>query len=117
MATEYIASCSCGYEADAFVGSTRMRFKTEDFYPALCEECNEVVSTNRLGAPSPCPKCGTARVVPYDSGSLHLDNGRMGPDTRRMALVRKEMFLETEKFLCPECEQHSLKFKLYAIVD
>ncbi len=105
------ALCDCGFSGGSRIGCGMLTVGKEFWFPACCPECRKLVEANLEGAPTVCPQCQSADVVPYNSEVLKplLDNL-----TVPLVVLGSEpaapFDLSRGGYFCPECEQMNLKF-------
>src|SRR5712691_7203517 len=70
MGSSVMAKCHCGVDAHILIGGGWANHGTTCFFPCQCEGCQNVVQVNLLAQEIRCPKCGSAKISPYDDPKL-----------------------------------------------
>jgi Zn finger protein HypA/HybF involved in hydrogenase expression len=81
MGLAVTAKCQCGVDAEIWIGGGMHNCGTTCFFPCQCEGCHNVVQVNLLAKEIRCPKCGSAKITPYDDPKLS--------ETQRAKTLRK----------------------------
>lgn len=133
MGSSLIASCQCGYEKHVFLGAGRSNFETVCHFPHYCDDCKEVVSVDIFSDEIKCPNCKSTNVHTYEAKSKRIKD--TFTDKMKAKLVGNKTYhsSEDEEFSwygrnkdhvilkgmhhCPSCEDESLEFSLFAMVD
>ena len=116
MGTLAMASCPCGYENDGlFIGGTMTSFMDQCAAPALCENCNEVVTIDLMDPDGArCPACG-GQTDRYDDPKLRGeawrgDQSPMGDLDWRLPDGRSFRLQEGIPYHCPLCREVTMTF-------
>ncbi len=112
MGTLVNAVCkSCGYRKDtmALFGG-RMSFLETCIFPFYCESCNALFEGNLLEKNIFCPECGNNAVFTYEDERTGFREEKSSFSWFVMEL-EKEMKLNEEDNLCPQCGKLTLKFE------
>jgi Zn finger protein HypA/HybF involved in hydrogenase expression len=92
-----------------FLGGGRANFKTHANFPMHCNACKNMFECNVLAAEIKCPSCDEAEtVIPYSDASLCKSGTTRIFDWRSTA--EKQTFLTDGSYVCPSCQQQTLKF-------
>lgn len=112
MGSSVTASCECGYRASALIGGGMANFMDVCYFPALCNDCKEIVQVNLLSKRKLCPKCKRSQVLPYDDNKLVGKLGKNEIITWNMEdLLGRVLRLTDGIYLCPACEEFKLRFE------
>lgn len=65
MGQQLVASCPCGYQGRASVGSSRRDHGKVFSFPHHCQSCTQVVSGDVLASELKCPKCASSELIQY----------------------------------------------------
>lgn len=104
------ASCVCGFFSFMEIGEGPEPFGSVCEVPALCKACGEFFLGNYYQEIVLCPKCHK-RAYFYDHPSLR-DNDEIQGNVLTYMLANKKFFrLGNNNYLCPGCNQMSLKFQ------
>jgi DNA-directed RNA polymerase subunit RPC12/RpoP len=141
MANLLDCTCTCGYNGEAWVASTRAGFGKSFWFPFMCQICKEVRSINLLKNPLRCQDCGSKDLIQY---GLKIPDPPKNVTVRlldrttagRRALNRQLKELTSyhvamahegttqctygllhQDYDCPKCKNVSLRFTLSALVD
>ena len=118
MGSTVEASCKCGYRATSDVGGAKSNYLTVDSMPALCEDCQALVTVNKYAKPPLCQKCRSPSVVPYDRLALNAEPDASIPALNRiMEAMGPAYKLTCGTYLCPACKQHTLRIKETCLWD
>lgn len=64
MGRQFNVSCKyCYYRSSADTGSTRSTVSELDLFPAICNNCEEIISVNLYHKPISCTKCNSENVI------------------------------------------------------
>jgi RNA polymerase subunit RPABC4/transcription elongation factor Spt4 len=103
-----IAKCDCGFSQQLSVGGGRLNYQTYCGFPYYCKNCKTLFNNNYLAEEHFCGNCNSADVLPYDNDSLraHIrDEAVFGWN-----LDGKTIYLTDDNYLCPQCQNFTLKF-------
>jgi len=82
------------------------------YFPALCEDCKEIVQVNLLSKRILCPKCKRSQVLPYDDKKLVKKLGKNEIISWNMERQLGRMLRLTDgKYFCPSCGKYGLLFE------
>jgi len=135
------AECSCGYCTSAQIDNTGrlitagydgmgdllmgngMRTRGIYYYPALCDQCKEVVPVNLDRSPVRCPVCKGSGVVPYykqqmarEKGNREIPYSTVCEENEHGQEIVHALYEDTD-YLCPECGANRLRFKHEGLWD
>ena len=107
-----VGKCSCGLEVQVPIGGGMRNFATTCYFPCLCEACHNVVPVNLLAQPQQCPECKSPAVISYDDRRLTASPGKGKVASWNMKeKLGRELVLTDGGYLCPKCNNMSLKFR------
>ncbi len=113
------ARCSCGYESEGLlIGGGMMDFDRVCWLPAACATCREIVNVDVMKPRLRCPRCRrkpTLCVNPRTStaGYDALESAQLWslPDGTPIVIG------DDERFECPRCATHRLRFEFVGVFD
>jgi predicted RNA-binding Zn-ribbon protein involved in translation (DUF1610 family) len=115
MGTIIEAECICGYKSKA-IAAGRGMFDSTYTMPAMCGNCNDIVSVKYLASTARCPDCGK-EVIIYNDISLRQDSDDINDskieitDIIHWRIGEKKFFrLPDTLYLCPKCKRITMKF-------
>lgn len=105
MGSQVIAICQCGLRREILIGGGMLNFKYINFFPCLCENCNDVVQVNLKNQELTCPNCNKQNLSPYNAKHLIGEQGnsevsKWGDNT-----------LTNGTYKCPKCKEMTLHFE------
>ena len=104
MGSQVIAVCQCGLNKKILIGGGRLNFRTVDFFPCLCENCQDVVEVNLKDDNPSCPNCNSQKVSPYNNKHLIGKKGKI-------EVARSyDNVLTNGSYKCPKCKAMTLHF-------
>lgn len=83
MGTGLKATCTCGYEDESIIGSTRAEHGKEFHFPHMCLDCKTVTRADTLADEPSCNKCGSTNITSYETTTKIVQNPlleRLGRD-------------------------------------
>ena len=104
MGSEVMAYCACGTRATSLIGSGKIDFRENNFFPAHCKRCSLVVQANLKEKPVSCPDCDGHEVTPYTEPDLAKGDGD------RNVATWGENILTNGHYHCPACGDYTLRF-------
>jgi|SRR5690554_4774734 len=104
MGSEVKAICKCGFNKKFLIGGGMRNFRTVEYFPCFCEECNDMVEGNLKAEKLTCPKCNSLKVTPYNN-KIYI--GKTGKNVVAQSFVN---ILHDGTYKCPNCENMSLQF-------
>ena len=135
MGTGLKATCACGYESEASIGSSRAGHGKIFNFPHFCVDCQTVGSVDVLSASPACNHCGSSNVTSYETNTTRVPNRlleRLGKEFLRKCgyhLQQEELDLTycfiLERTLvmlrwdnsCPKCNSKTLAFSPFIYFD
>jgi Zn finger protein HypA/HybF involved in hydrogenase expression len=135
MGTGLKATCSCGYEDESIIGSTRAKHGKVFDFPHFCSDCNSVTRVDVLSDTPCCNKCGSSNVTSYEAKTKHVPNRlfeklgieflhKRGYHTRQEELDPSYCYVLEKTFVmlrwwnyCPRCKTHNMTFYPYIYFD
>lgn len=141
MGTGLKAQCTCGYQSDTVIGSTRRDHGRIFYFPHVCRSCMEVVSVNLLAEDVQCPLCSGKDLMIYGSSYSNAKPSRwsklknlvragsisaVGPQVREGTSIVEESFcfrldryfcIDNGVYMCPRCASPGLRFTLSLLFD
>jgi len=136
MGSSLLAICGCGYEARAFIGSSRASHGRVFVFPHRCHDCSKLVNVDLHKQPVACPECAGQNIeqyglrtpvkprAPKPSWYQRLfrspePNEYEPPEVPANLVSATYCYVLESKFalfsdgnLCPKCGQVSLQFEL-----
>jgi predicted Zn-ribbon and HTH transcriptional regulator len=135
MGTGLKATCTCGHEAEASIGSSRAGHGKVFRFPHFCNDCKNVGSVDVLSERSACDKCGSTNVTSYETNTKRVPN-RLLERLDREFLRKRGYHLQQEELdptycyvlgktfvmlrslnNCPKCNSNNLIFSPYIYFD
>jgi hypothetical protein len=128
MGTGLKATCTCGYETEASIGSSRAGHGKVFRFPHFCNDCQTVGSVDVLSELPACNKCGSKNITSYETNTKRVPNRlleRLGRDFLRKrgyhlrqeeldptycCVLEKTFIMLRGHNYCPECQTSSLTF-------
>ena len=124
MGQVVIAGCKlCSYSPGSVsVGGTRRSFRTNDPFPAICNDCNVVTSVNKRVTPLTCRACKGTDVIEYGDATRPPADSAVdvaNPTPTFLDIIfrrppRKKYVPERPWYegqhLCPKCNQYGFEF-------
>jgi hypothetical protein len=99
------ASCKCGYAAPELpIGGARGDFTTNSAHPALCQTGKHIVTINLKASEIVCPTGCSGTPLPYTSKLQII------PGNEEISDWLGGHALNDGAYLCPSCNEYSLKF-------
>ena len=135
MGTGLKSKCTCGYEAEASIGSSRAGHGKVFRFPHLCTDCQTVGSIDVLSECHACNNCGSINVISYETKTKRVPNrllerlGREFLRKRGYHLQQEELdpsycYVLEKMFVmlrwhnhCPKCQTNNLTFYPYIYFD
>jgi Zn finger protein HypA/HybF involved in hydrogenase expression len=135
MGTGLKATCTCGYEAEASIGSSRAGHGKIFRFPHFCNDCQTAGSVDTLSERPACNNCGSTNVTSYETNTKLVPNRlleRLGRDFLRKRgyhLQQEELdpsycYVLEKTFImlrwhnhCPKCQTNNLTFYPYIYFD
>lgn len=104
-------ACACGYSTGSlFIWGGKANYKTTCMVPALCQETKSVVLLNILSGQKNPPSCPNGQAIAYVSAELAPVRFKQIIAMWR-APGREEAYSITDgAYLCPRCENVSMRF-------
>ena len=65
MGNSLKATCPCGFESRASIGSSRREHGVVYRFPHHCKSCQALVNVDMLKAPIDCPACNSDQITRY----------------------------------------------------
>lgn len=100
------AHCGCGYTKELHLGGGLLNFTTQCNFPFYCTKCKILFEGNLFDKKILCLKCGTTKILPYDSDKLCRKEGRNVKDKNRRLLE-----LGDWEYICPKCGRYTMLFR------
>ncbi|MHA1385235.1 MAG: hypothetical protein ACTSR3_15905 [Candidatus Helarchaeota archaeon] len=101
-----LAKCECGYKEEIFSGRGKASGNKYCAVPALCRNCKKVIKINYFDKGAKCEDCNE-KPVSFDD--LSVSNPL--ESTEKVLECRKKYVLREAEYLCPKCNQMTLKFE------
>lgn len=135
MGTGVKATCTCSYNAEATIGSSRAGHGKIFRFPHFCNDCQTVVSVDVLSELPACNACGSINVTSYETNTKRVPNrllerlGREFLRKRGYHLQHEELdpsycYVLEKTFVmlrwhnhCPKCQINNLSFYPYIYFD
>lgn len=141
MASLLNYKCDCGYQGDAWVGSTRATHGKSFWFPFMCLDCEAVTSVDVLAQPLNCPDCCDCHLLQFGVkilipplkmpwAFLKLLSLKRWREIKLLNALTKHhvaMAYEGNKdvtyglfhkdYPCPKCKEDGLRFSLTTLVD
>lgn len=111
MGSSVSASCSCGYSADAMIGGGMLSFHNTCLFPAICNECDEIVEVNLMAESLACGTCDSENVQPYTKDDLKGEPGSTSVVEWNYERDGFPTLLTDGTYLCPRCGDFGLRFQ------
>lgn len=135
MGTGLKSTCTCGYEAEASIGSSRAGHGKVFRFPHFCIDCQTVASVDMLTELPACDKCGSTNVTSYETNTRRVPN-RLLERLDKEFLRKRGYHLQQEELdptycyvlgktfvmlrwhnHCPKCQVSNLSFNPYIYFD
>ncbi|TFH26684.1 MAG: hypothetical protein E4G98_06830 [Promethearchaeota archaeon] len=115
MGTSLNVKCLCGFSTYTPQGAGMLTYEKEDWEPAYCSHCSEVVSVNIKKLNQNCPKCKGA-IVLYNDISLQRKKP-LATDVHLKEHCWGDFILPVTYYLCPKCRNKTMWFEIGALFD
>ena len=104
MGSQVKAICTCGFKKEIMIGGGMFTFNKIQYFPCLCENCQDIVQVNILEEHPSCTSCKSLKVTTYNNKQLI---GRKG----KIEVARSfDNVLTNGSYKCPKCKNNSLHF-------
>ena len=104
------ASCKCGYTVPKLpIGGGKLDFTTNHSHPAFCQSGKHVVTINLKSSKIVCPAGHSGTPLPYTSKLQLIPSNRVVSEWRDV-FSGDHHALNDGAYLCPNCNEYSLKF-------
>ena len=129
MGIQLTGRCKCGFEGEAYLGSSRSNHGKVFDCAYSCNTCSSLISIDILGSLKTCSECGSEDVLQYAATTKTLSYKSLlnklptellrKAGYHRSSEVYKEVFcfLSNKTFIylrgdlfCPSCKQNSMHF-------
>lgn len=104
MGSQIKAICKCGYNKTSLIGGGKLNYKTTEYFPCLCGNCNEIVQSNLRKEKLICPNCSSFKISPYNTKKLI---GTIGENIIERSF---DNILTDGFYKCPKCKEMLLQF-------
>ena len=109
---------ACGYSSGVMaLGVERSNHLTNCGFPFYCRLRKSLFTATVYAADVACPNCDTSSVLPYDDPSLAPTGEVVGEifSWNTAARLGRELILHDGKYICPSCDNFSLRFEVVAL--
>ncbi len=103
MGSQVKAICKCGINTDILIGGGKMNYVFINYFPCLCEDCEDVVQVNLKNILS-CPNCFGRKITPYNNDLL------VGLKGDKQIIEWGKNILTDGTYWCPKCKKMTLEF-------
>ena len=135
MGTGLKGTCTCGYEAEASIGSSRAGHGKVFRFPHFCNDCQTVGSVDVLSERPACDNCESTNVTSYEANTKLVPNRlleklgidflhKRGYHSRQEELdpsycekLKRTLVLLRWWNYCPKCQTTNLTFYPYIYFD
>ena len=99
------------------LGGGRINHLIHCGFPCYCSACKSLFKADLYAADVACPNCDTSSVLPYDDPSLAPTGEVVGEifSWNTAARLGRELILHDGKYICPSCDNFSLRFEVAAL--
>lgn len=111
------ATCPCGYEKSMAIFGGRANFQTHCAFPALCSVSGEMILVNVLDPDTPPKECPEGGFTLYSDPTLR--QGEEGETVVSWYIKSQDrvLLLTDAAYLCPQCREYRLRFRLTGMWD
>ena len=85
-----LAKCDCGFEEEITVDRGNFVTGKTCYAPALCENCNKLLTRNYAEDEINCPYCGVALIKPEEISLRSKHDGSVGTLEKKPPELRKQ---------------------------
>lgn len=111
------AACPCGYEKRMALFGGRSNFQTHCWLPALCSVSGDMIMVNVLDPDTPPKECPQGGFTLYTDPSLRQGDGSGIVTSWNLQSRGLSFSLPDATYLCPQCREYRLRFRLTGMWD
>jgi len=104
MGSQVKAKCKCCYIKKSLVGGGKLNYKSIEYFPCYCNNCQEIVQGNLKASNLSCPNCSSPKIFPYNNYSLISSVGK------NIVARSFDNVLTDGYYKCPKCLEMTLQF-------